>query len=68
MTTVWIPCPECDGYGIVERETYHRDMISAKDVPCENCGGSGEVAINDEDDLLEDDGFITVYESGRGAK
>lgn len=59
----WVDCPECSGTGIVEEETYHRDMISAKDVPCKNCGGSGEICVEPED-LIEDDGFITVYESG----
>lgn len=64
----WATCPECEGEGTVEQETYHRDMISAKDVQCSNCGGCGEVQIEDEDDLIEDDGFITVYESGRDVK
>ena len=68
MTKTWRPCPECDGAGIVERETYDRYGISAKDVTCYNCSGSGEVAIDWEDDLLEDDGFVTVCESGRDKK
>lgn len=69
MTNIrWVPCPECNGSGVVEEETYHRDMISAKDVECRNCGGCGEVQIESDDDLLEDDGFITVYESGRDAE
>lgn len=51
----WKDCPECDGEGTVERETYHRDMISAKDVPCENCGGCGEVLIEDDEDMIGDE-------------
>lgn len=46
----WTDCPECEGEGTVEVETYHRDMISAKDVTCDNCGGSGEVLIDEEDE------------------
>lgn len=60
----WTDCPECNGEGIVERETYHRDMISARDETCGNCGGSGEIQV-EEADLIEDDGFITIYESGK---
>ena len=51
----WKRCPECDGEGTVERETYHRDMISVNDVPCDNCGGSGEVLIEADKDLIDED-------------
>jgi len=52
----WDTCPECGGTGTVEKETYHSDMISAKDVDCPNCGGCGEIQIEeeDEDDQQED--------------
>ena len=51
----WDTCPECEGTGTVEQETYHSDMISAKDVDCQNCGGCGEIQIeeDDEDDEQE---------------
>ena len=45
----WIDCPECNGEGTVEQETYHRDMISARDVTCPRCGGYGEIQTEEEE-------------------
>ena len=44
--TLWIPCPECGGAGVIERELLGRwDAIMSE---CERCGGSGEI-FEDED-------------------
>jgi len=52
--TAWHKCPECDGDGIVDQETYDRYGISAKAVTCDNCWGSGEIEV-ELDDLLEEE-------------
>ena len=48
-------CPDCDGEGIIELEVprphnFNRDVgvIDVTPVPCEECGGTGEMEVEDE--------------------
>jgi DnaJ-class molecular chaperone len=48
-------CVECDGEGIIELEVprphnVNRDVgvIDVTPVPCEECGGTGEMEVEDE--------------------
>lgn len=48
-------CPDCDGEGIIELEVprphnVNRDVgvIDTTPVPCEECGGTGEMEVEDE--------------------
>ena len=51
------PCPDCDGDGRVEVEfavphNFNRDVgyLDTRMEECENCYGSGEVELEDEDE------------------
>lgn len=53
----WIDCPECDGKGYTERETFVTQSLNndygfpdTETEECNNCAGTGQVEPMEEDE------------------
>ena len=53
----WIDCPECDGNGYQERETFVTQSLNndygfpdTETTECDNCAGTGQVEPTEEEE------------------